>query len=154
MIVAPGVLFAGYGAGVSSDEIRLAPLPPALAGCSWANSGSKVLRRTVARSVSASACSRRSRSWASSVRLCEVLPSGVQTLSVLAPAHLQRLAFGRRQAQRIELALLRLDGLAQLRHLLFQSSVTLQPLAVFPVELHQIMVLGGQRLVGLAQADL
>lgn len=51
--------------------------------------------------------------------LREFLSSGLQSLSLLAPAHLQRLVFARCQAQPIELALLPLDGLAQLSHFLF-----------------------------------
>ncbi len=82
------------------------------------------------------------------------MPNCFQTLRILTPAHLQRLVFGRCRAQGIELALLRVDGLAHLRHLPFQPGVAFQPLAVLTVELHQVVVFGGQRFVGLAQCDL
>ncbi len=72
-----------------------------------------------------------------------------QRVDIVGPAHLQGLVLGGRQAQRVALALLGVGPLACLRQFPLQAGLAFQPLAVFPVELHQVVVLGGQRLVGL-----
>ncbi|CEH61450.1 hypothetical protein XACJM35_2950002 [Xanthomonas citri pv. citri] len=77
-----------------------------------------------------------------------------QRLDILGPAHLQGLVLGGRQAQRVALALLGVGPLACLRQFLLQAGMAFQPLAIVAVELHQVVVLGGQGLVGLPQGDL
>lgn len=77
-----------------------------------------------------------------------------QRVGILGPARLQGLVLGGRQAQRVALALLGVGPLACLRQFPLQPGLAFQPLAIVAVELHQVVVLGGQGLVGLPQGDL
>ncbi len=70
-----------------------------------------------------------------------------QRVGILGPARLQGLVLGGRQAQRVVLVLLGIRPLACLHQFTLQAGLAFQPLAVLPVELHQVVVLGGQGLV-------
>lgn len=62
--------------------------------------------------------------------------------------------FDSREPQRVQFLPLVVCGLSHLPQLPLQAAVAFQPLPVVAVELHKLVVLGGQRFIGLAQRDL
>ena len=79
---------------------------------------------------------------------------GFQGLEILRPPCLQGLVLHRCLSQCVQFLLLGLRRLAGLRQFPFQAAVPFEPLTVVAVQLQQLVVLGGQGLIGLTQGDL